>query len=158
VSHATLLAAPGLLLLLVPLACSGEPARAAEPRFAGRVVLRGELARADAGMVRVDAWADPADVLPVLSRRYALDDPAFAREGAELVLSFELDARHAVERAGGEPGAPTAVEACFETSGLLQVALGGDVTARTAVAPGAMDIDLVLASRAVLYDGEFPGD
>jgi hypothetical protein len=145
-------------LALVPLACAAEPSRASEGPFTGRVVLRGALAQADEGSVRVDVWDDADGVYPLFSRRYAIDDPAFERDGAELVLRFELDARHRVEGSASDRSEATAVEACFEPRGLFATALGGEVAGRTGVAADGGPVEVVLASSVTLYDGDHPGD
>ena len=140
-------------LALVPLACSvAEPPRASVLPYTGQVVLRGTLATAEEGSVRIDVWDDADEVYPLYSRRYALDHPAFERDGAELVLRFALDARHRVKEAAHD-GAATAVEACFEPRGLFAEALGGEVVERAGIAAHGEPVEVVLASKVTIYDG-----
>lgn len=143
------------LVSLVPLACAAERQHVEEGPFTGRVVLRGTLAHAEEGSVRVDVRGDGDGVWPLFSRRYALGDPAFERHGAELVLRFELDARHRVKEAAHDSAA-TAVEASFEPRGLFAEALGGEVAERSDIATGGGQVELVLDSRVTLYDGDMP--
>lgn len=118
-----------------------------EPRFEGRVVLKGTTEDAPGAAVFLSARR-VGQRLPSLSRKYELRDPAWTKDGESRVLQFQLTD---LDNMGGF-GAPMAtemeIEARYDPDGMINTTPGavdpGVVRAAVPATPGSKAVEVVL--------------
>ena len=117
------------------------------PRFAGRVVLEGELATARSGAVFLSARRK-GQRLPALSQKFELNDPAWVEQGPTRVLAFTLTDANNMGGFGTPLGAEMEVEARFDPDGFIDPSPGaqdpGVVKAAVPASPGDKAIAITM--------------
>ncbi len=128
------------------------PAQAAAPlkapKFAGRVVLEGELANAKTGAVFLSARRK-GQRLPSLSHKYEMNDAGWSSSGASRTLEFALTEADNMGGFGAPLGAEMEVEARYDPDGMIDPTPGavdpGVVKAAVPASPGDKGLAITLA-------------
>ena len=111
--------------------------------FAGKAILKGELASAEQGALMVSAFP-PGSRMPILTTKIALDDARVRRtEQGERELGFQLDSASSMIPGEVAEGVEVEIEVRFDRDGYVETK-EGDVAARVKARPGARDLVLVL--------------
>ncbi len=136
--------------LLAPLAACGDAPRpvepaaeravVADPSFAGRVILRGELATRE-GFLMVSAVPAGAR-MPLMTMKLALADASPAEDGVRSV-PFRLDETTNQIPSSVPPGIELELSVRFDADGMVETK-EGDVTVAVPVEVGASGIEVVL--------------
>jgi hypothetical protein len=140
-----------------PAAPAPMPAYPHSTRFAGKITLRGKLASATEGCVFVNVWKKEevgrAHVIPSYSKRYPMNDTAWANAGELRVLRFAVDERDNLMGTVVPEAAELVLEARYDPDCNVDTKDGIE-SAQAPIRNGQMDFSLALAAAA---DASAPG-
>jgi hypothetical protein len=119
-------------------------------RFAGQVVLKGDLAGVKSGAVFLSARRK-GQRLPSLSHKYDITDPAWTAQEGNRVLSFTLTDQDNMGGVNAPMGAEMEVEARYDPDGFIDTRPGADEegVVKIAVPASPGDIQLVITLQRI---------